>query len=671
MKFSYYLLKKLVPELKTAREAVEKLTMHSFEVDDLGEGIFDVSISPNRFSDAASHFGLARELGAILKTKIKLPSVVAISGKNAKRSFSVSVEEPELCPRYSAVYFDLGSNGKSPTWIKKVLLDCGLRPINAVVDIMNYAMLETGQPLHAFDYDKLHGKNVPEIIVRRAKKREKLATLDNRDCDLGPDILIIADAENPLAIAGIKGGKAAEVDGKTKRIIVEAANFERVGIYASAKKLKIFTDASSRFSHDLSVELTELGIGRAAALLKELCGARSGQIVDVRNEKPKRTTVELDTERLKRFIGIDLPPKEIKDCLSALGFTILNRTKNGFLVGIPVLRPDVENFEDLAEEVIRLYGLNRLPAKAPNVVLTTSGYEDQITLRDKINKVLVAAGFSRVRNYSFADDKDLKITAAYGECGVEVENPISATYKYLRPGLAVHLLKNIESNLRFFDELRIFEIGKVFKKSANAIAEPTMLGLVIASKDKKKILFEMKGVLEALFGRTGLVRFSFEEAESEGSLSGWADHLRPETLLEITSDGKAIGFLGKVVEDWDGKEAVIAEINFDELLKQIVEENEFQPLPKYPSSARDVSAAVGPAVKIGRMIESIRKIDPSRIRDVDLIDEYEDKNLKGRRAITFRIVFQAEDRTLTDAEVNGLTEKITGILQNQFGAVIR
>ena len=244
MKFSYALIKQLVPKLKNKKELVEKLNLHSFEAEELAGDVFDVSIAPNRFSDAASHWGIAREIAAILGKNFRMPIRHQIS-KTAKAPFKVEIKDKNLCPRYAAQYFENVKIGPSPKWMQKILLDCGLRPISNVVDIMNYAMLETGQPLHAFDYDKLATSNKRQatVIVRRAKKSEKIRTIDDKIYELPENIFVIADGKRPIAIAGIKGCKDTEVHKKTSRILVEAANFNAQSIYKSSKFLKLQTDA--------------------------------------------------------------------------------------------------------------------------------------------------------------------------------------------------------------------------------------------------------------------------------------------------------------------------------------------------------------------------------------------------------------------------------------------
>jgi len=747
MKFSYTLIKKLVPAIRSKNELIEKLNFHFFEAGDIGGDTLDISIPPNRFSDAASHWGIAREISAILGIKSRIPRGSEIKPRISRGSafFKVEIKDKELCPRYTAQYFENVKIKPSPKWMQKILLDCGLRPINNVVDIMNYVMLETGQPLHAFDYDKLTTNNQQPttiIIVRRANKGEKITTLDDITYELDENILVIADSSREsaiLAIAGIKGGKKAEVDENTKRIIVESANFDGANIYKSSKILKLTTDASLRFSHNLSSELTIIGINRAGQLLQEIAGAKSGSLVDINFTKSSKKIIKFDINHFNKFTGLNLDIKTCQKYLQLLGFKITqidadkrryisvnqrsNQRKSAFLVEVPPLRQDVENFSDLVEEVIRLYGYNQLKSIPPRIYLHPSGFEDQIILRDKIKKVLVAAGLSEVYNYSFIGEDDAEKFFSIDPrvylnrfSLIELENPISNQFKYLRPSLSPHLIRNINSNFRFFEEVKIFEIGHVFtqtnaddtqtnlernrRKSATRPRESAFLGIALASKKKKggtslpgeHVFFELKGLLEELFKKIGLVSYLMPEPNEGDWVKTFTDNfLIPGEVLKIESDGEVIGYLGRVDKELvENYEAALAEINLDALLKLVEEEHEYLPLPKYPSVMRDISILVEPTTRVGEIMQAIhytqtnadytqtnadspRKsvLGPRKsvlIEDVDLIDEYE---YQSKRSLTFRIVFQAEDRTLTEKEVNEEMERIIKMLKNKFKAIIR
>ncbi len=391
MKFSYFLVKKLLPDLKNKKTLIEALNLFSFETEDSQGDTFEVTIPANRYSDAASHFGLVQEAAAILKLTSKIPKIKFELPKKLKTQdqyFSLEIKEEKLCPRYLGLYFENIKIKESPSWLQKVLKDCGLRPINNVVDIMNYVMLETGQPLHAFDYDKLSGR---KIIVRKAKIGEKITTLDGQSYYLNPEILVIADDQKPQALAGIKGGKEGEVTQKTSRIVVEIANFDSVAIYRASKKLNLTSDASSRFAHGLNPLLIDLAAQRVIKLLKDLVGARLISRYDFLTKLPSRKVLKLDIKELNQFIGFELSKKESEDILKRLGF---KKIKKEFWE-VPPLRQDIQNHQDLFEEIIRIYGYNRLLPKPPQVFLQPAKIDDLLVLKNKTRKIIAKTSCRR------------------------------------------------------------------------------------------------------------------------------------------------------------------------------------------------------------------------------------------------------------------------------------
>ncbi|MFA5386368.1 MAG: phenylalanine--tRNA ligase subunit beta [Candidatus Paceibacterota bacterium] len=644
MKFSYTLLKKLVPGLKNKQQVIDALNMHAFEAADLGKDTIDVSIYPNRFSDAASHFGLAQELSAILNLELKLPKTkLQKSVKNSKK-FSVTIRDKNLCPRYIGQYFENVKVGQSPKWMQDILKNCGLRPINNIVDITNYVMLEIGEPMHAFDYDKLTSGS---IIIRRAEKGEKIITLDNEAYKLDSDVLVIADSKNPLAIAGIKGGKKAEITKDTKRIILEAANFDGVNIYKTHKAIGLVTDAAVRFSHNISSVLPVLAINRGRELLEEIADAKPGEMIDVLAKSIAKKVIRFDVEKFNKLIGVKSDATKIIDILKRLGFNIVlnSRTKlpDSFLVEVPPVRTDVEIFEDLAEEVARIIGYNNLRALPPYVHLSPSGFEDEIVLKDKIRNILMGLGLDEVYNYSFSSQKN----------GVELLNPIAEDKKYLRPSLISLLAQNITDNFRFLNEVKIFEIGKVFTGNKNAVKETLYLGLAVGHKNKKvqETFSELKGMIEELFKRIGLVDFTFGEGKDR---------------VEIYSNNETIGWAEHE------KNANIAEMNLEKILEFVEEEFEYEPLSKFPAATRDISVLVKSSARIGDIMQEIESVDPILINDIDLIDEYEGEHFEeNKKSLTFRIVFQHKDRTLTDKEVDEKMARIHSVLSDKFNAQIR
>ncbi|OGY63116.1 MAG: phenylalanine--tRNA ligase subunit beta [Candidatus Harrisonbacteria bacterium RIFCSPHIGHO2_01_FULL_44_13] len=656
MKFSYTLLKKLAPVIKSSEQLMEALAFHAFEVEKVDGDVIDIVIPANRYSDAASHYGMAVVVSAILGKKTPELKLPALKSKAQSLNFKVGIDSKKLCPRYSGLYAEINKIGKSPEWMQKILISCGLRPINNIVDVMNYVMLEIGQPLHAFDFDeiesvksKIQNPKSKNIVVRLAKEGEKIETIDGGKYDLDVNDLVIADEKGALAIAGVKGGKRAEVSLKTKRIIVEAANFDSVSVYKTSRRLNLFTDASARFSHGLAPVLVEKGIKRAAQLLKEVCGARLGDWLDVNYVKPSKTIIKFDVERFNKLTGLSLSEKACLEYLKKLGFQA-----RGKFIEPPAERTDILIFEDLAEEIVNLYGYDRLLSVVPRALLSPSGAEDQIVLKDKIRSILTGFGLSEVYNYSFIGEPDPNLQNKFSL--VELVNPIADDKKYLRPSLFPHLTRNIEENFRFYDEVRIFEIGRVFAKAsgkngiASGINEQLSLGIALGLKKGAPFL-ELKGIVEQMLGQAGLVDY-FTKEDGEGR-------------LRLESDHRTLGYL--IAKD----NKALAEINLDELLQLVVGEKEYRPLPKYPSATRDLSFMVDAEARVAA-IQNIIENTSHLLDDADLLDWYEDPKLgPNRKSLTFRLVFQAEDRTLTDEEVDQELGKIVASLKEKFDVELR
>lgn len=635
MKFSYAFIKKLIPQAPAKAKLIDGLNMKAFETELLPGDAFEVKLSPNRYSDAASHWGIAREAAAIFNLKTKIEDKRIVNFPEDKGLLKIKVLDKKLCPRYAGRLFELKKVGSSPQWMKKILDSCGLRPINGVVDIMNYVMLETGQPLHAFDANEIE----KGIIVRNAKNKEEVTSLDGVKYHLDEKDIVIADNKGPLAIAGVKGGKRAEVYKNTKRIIVEAANFDQVSIYKTMKKLPLVTDASLRFSHGLNPHLAIVGIDRATILLRNILGAKLLDSMDVSAKLPGKKVIEFDVDKFNKFIGLNLDKKSAITYLKRLGFIIRDSKKtNSFLVEPSVLRDDINIFEDLAEEVVRLCGLNELKSLPPVVGLHPAEVQDDVVLKNKIRKILVGFGFSEVYNYSFVGQKD--------KDSLELENPISQDKKYLRISLSLVLKGNLRANSKDFGNIRIFEVGRVWSTKGES------LHLGIALKEEDALLY-LKGVLSHLLEGVGLVEIL----------------MRPDgkNHLLIESDHDIFGSI-EVVH----KGEAVAEINLDNLVKLTLGENEYHPLPKYPAVMRDISIVVPTEVRVGEVMEVIDNLSLKDVEDVDLIDYFE--KFGGdpkKKSLTFRIVFRSGEKTLRDGEVDTEFAKVSRALTNSLKAVIR
>jgi len=645
MKFSYTLIKKLIPKVKSKKQVIDALNYYAYEVEDLEANSFDIKVPANRFSDSASHLGVAREIAAILNLPFNYQFSFSVKG-GEKTDFSVSIKDKNLCPRYTALRFDNVLVKDSPAWLQKILMECGLRPINNIVDILNYVMLLTGEPMHAFDFDKLVGK---KIIVRRAKKGENILTLDGEEVKLNENILVIADAQRPVAIAGIKGGAATGIDKTTRRILVEAASFEPSNIYKTYKAIGLPTDAALRFSHELSLSLPLLGLKSAEKLIQEIAKGKKCGFYDSLFDKEvnEQKVIKFEIEKFNHFIGINLEKNKAEVFLKRLGFKKIKKN----LWRTPLLRLDISDHEDVFEEIARLYGYNFISPQVPTIPLIEAKLNEEILFKEKIRKILIGFGLTETFNYSFVNEKDLESNKINLKDVFELLNPISEEFKYLRPNLSINLIKTALHNLKFFETVKFFEFGDIFLKNQKE-QEIKRLGIIIASKKENKI-FELKGVLDKLFEKIGLEDFSY----IEGNLN----------QLKIVFQNKILGEIKYLKEEFY---LAFAEINFKDLVISVKKEFEFKPLPKFPLVWRDISFFVSRNFKIGEIIQTIYNTKVRFVEEVELIDEYFESGSE-RQSLTFRIVLNPQDHTFTKEEVDQIINKIITTLKTNFDIEVR
>ncbi len=649
MKFSYQLLKQLVPSLGSIDQLVEALTMHAFEVDSVEGDAIDIKLLPNRYSDAGSHWGMAREIAAILGTKTNIPKI-----KNPKSQtmggIALEVAAPkESCARIMVRYFDDLKIAPSPGWMQRVLISCGMRPINNLVDITNYVTLETGQPLHALDFRKMEGG---KLIVRQAHDKEPVELLDGKKLILDEETMVLADEKNPLDVAGIKGGRKAEITAHTKTILLTAANFDGPSIYRASKKYGVATDAAQRFAHNISSALIPDAIARASELLVELCGAQAGECIDAIQVRPRSVILKFDHDQFEMLTGMKLAKTKALGYLKSLGFAV-----KGNMVTSPAARTDIERFEDLVDEIVRLVGYDALPGIPPRVWLMPSVHSDIVTMKDLVRAAMTRLSFFEAYNYSFVSEDAAKEEEKNGAIPVRLQNPISSDFAYLRTNLITHLVENIAHNFKNADHLRMFELGHVFEYENEKINERSALGLAIGNKSAVPMA-ECRGVAEALLKRLGIIDATFVPC-------GKAD-------IRVESDGKMLGML-HAMSVHKIKYAAVAQFDMEALIVAAESEREYKPIVKYPNVVRDISMVVASATPVGALLASIQSASPTLIEDVDVIDYFEDDKKIGhaQKSVTFRIVFQSAERTLTDDEVEKIMEKITALLCKDFNAMIR
>lgn len=685
MTFSYNWLKDYIPKLLKPEKVADFLTMHSFEIiavkKEKDDFLLDVDVLPNRAHDCLCHLGMAMELGAILKTSslnydtLKKEKLVLSKGANLK-PINLRINCPSLVPRYSAVVVEGVKVSKSPQWLKKRLEVVGIRSINNIVDLTNFVMLETGQPLHAFDYNKIREGR---MTLRLSREGEKVITLDDIERKLDEGVLVIEDEGRLIDLVGVMGGKLSEVDSKTKNIILQAGNFDRKSIYLASKKSGLSTAASSIYSQGIDPNLTIQSLERAYFLLKKLGGGKISQIIDIYPKKilPKR--IRFNLNNVGRLLGLKIPIKEIKDILRRLNFKIKEiKSTKGIEVIIPTRRQDLSIPEDLIEEIGRVYGYEKIPAIFPLVSLAPPKRNFELFWGDITKDILKEAGFTEVYNYSFIGEKEAKILNCQERDLVELENPTSGEQKYLRPSLMPNLLKNIKMNFNYSGlssgfstkdgEFRIFELGKIFQNKKGNILEKRMLSGVIAEKEGRGTFYQLKGVIDMMLNKLGISNIWYDSyqatpEESKGAIWDF------NQSAEVKVDNEEIGFLGIISSEVlknlkiEG-EIVLFDIDFEKLIKLCSEEHEYQPISQYPAAVRDLAVLVPQEVRVEEVLNKIEISGGSLVRDVDIFDIYEGEELPGgKKNLAFHIIYQAEDKTLSAKEIDEIQQRIIAALE--------
>lgn len=701
MKYSLSLLKKFVDIKLKPDKLADLLTLSTAEVESFekkgSDTIFEIKILPNR-GDLLSHLGLAREISALTGAKLKkLESKKPAPGKSQKK-IEISIESAEDAPRYSAIIVEGLKIKKSPADLAKTLNSLGIRPINNVVDSVNYVMLLTGQPLHAFDYQKIstNAEGRPELIVRGAKAGENIAILDESGTkyDLPRGALVISDVKNSLAIAGIKGGLSSAVSAKTESIVIEAANFDKKLIRKTSTSLNLRTDASIRFSYGLDPNLTMEAALLAAEMITKLSGGKIVFVADKypRPLKPRLVVAKLDY--IRSLLGENIDSKKIKSLLDQLG---LQAKINAEMieVTVPTYRSDLQTGEDIIEEVGRIYGYDKLSAKPPVLPAFDQSQSKQSDLWDfhekrqtqiLIQDILKSMAFTECYSYSFISEVTKEVFKLRDV--PEILNPLSEDMKYLRPSLIPNLVLAGVNNLRFSKNIKLFEVGHVYKMLGSALEEyQQFAGVKIGPRQKNQIEFaEIKGIVESLLQQLGIDNAQFV-SELSPDYTG-RDWYHPGKVARVEVGDTIIGVFGELnpaiavqLEIDDNLYCCMFSFNLDRIYQLVEGELEYEPIPKFPSIIRDISILVKKDVNFNRILSVIQGDEQRNkiVRNVDVFDIYEpdDDRLAGaggnnrKKSVAFHVIYRADDRTLTDVEVNKIEEGIKEDLKTKLGAEIR
>ena len=657
----------------------------------LAEAVFDIdNKSLTNRPDLWGHYGIARELSAIFDVKLKdldlFNEPVVRDSKLQNLKLKIEIKDKDLCPRYLGCMIENVQVAESPAWLKKELISMGHATINNIVDITNYVMEEIGQPLHAFDLLQLQqqpekkGKTPPQaaIIIRRARKGERLITLDDIDRQLDEEMLVISSGSGgPLAMAGIMGGKDSGIKKDTQSIILEAANFEATTIRRTSQKLQLRTDSSIRFEKILDAELAEIGMRRALKLIKDIIPqAKISQLIVQAGEwRRQPTIIELSHKFLEKRIGTKFNQQEVLAVLRRLGFQV-EVSKAVYKVKVPSWRAtgDVSIPEDIAEEIVRIFGYDNLANRQELVEMEVAKYQKEVELELKVKNYLsLTAGMHEVFNYPWLEE-DLAKKLGFDKNLVEIANPPTQTMKYLQPSLIANLTTNIENNLRYFDEFKIFELARVYidelhkwhKKCQDKLPEQakSLAGAVVMAKNKQPF-FEIKGIMQGLLEQLAIDSYEFVADELK------LEFIDKKKSLVISVANNKIGWLAEIDYsklNFKNRKVAFFELNWENLVDKYSGKGKlkYQTLPQFPKIERDLAIEVDWEVKWGDVKDVVKKMD-ELVYAVKFLSEY---SLPTKKSLAFRVVYQAE-RTLRDQEVEEIEQRIVDKLKKTFKAELR
>lgn len=654
-----------------------------------GDTIIDVSVMPNR-PDLMSHLGVARELAALEKKPVAVKDYPQPQG--AENILTVEVADTKICPRFSAYVIGGIKIGPSPEWMQKRLTVVGLRPINNVVDLTNYLMYDVGQPLHAFDFDKVAGGR---MVVRGAKAGEEVVTLDGERRRLKAGMPIIQDSEKLIDLAGIMGGQNSEVGESTTTIVLQAANFDGIAIRQASRALGHRTDASAIYEKNIDPNLTIPALAKGVALLKEMIPtAQVRQVIDLEAAKVEPRRIQLVADRVNKLLGTVLNESEIVEALTNLGLMVSGRGQ--LMVTVPTYRRDLMLPQDLIEEVARYIGYDRIPTKLPAGELVPPPRNKQLDLEKDAKEALVGSGFNEVVTYAFNGRKGLERLGSDVAGHLEVANPISPEYVYMRASLIPNLLVAVEMNLKEFPEFSIFELGNIFYNSSARGRERVeehlkLTGAMVNTRPRKsggkvrsESFLKAKGVVNMLLEQLGFEQKKISYINL--NVPNATFHPGRTAVVRVAQAGEGtldqtvwedIGFIGEVhpamLAAYDIKAVVMLfDLDFEKLGQLAGGKNKLRDIGKFPAVTLDVALVVDRQVLISELENVLDEAGSEMLERVELFDVYEgDKVPQGKKSLAFHLVYRSPERTLTDSEVQTQHAKVLAAVKTKLGAEIR
>jgi phenylalanyl-tRNA synthetase beta chain len=666
MKISCNWLKDYIYFYLSPQELADKLTNAGLVVADIKsveeDFCLEVEVTSNR-PDCLGIIGIAREVAAVTGRILRYPETNYIcESTNVSNFINIVVDDSILCPRYTAHVIRNVNIKQSPEWMQKRLRCLGLRPVNNIVDITNYVMMETGQPLHTFDLDKLSGQ---KVIVRRAMAGEEIVAINGARRALFHDMLVIADSKRPVAIAGIIGGKDTEISESTNNILLECAQFEPRQVRRTSRALGITSDTSYRFERGTDFEGVDFASKRAVRLIKEIAGGEiAGGVIDINSNKPVKKKITLRTERLNRILGLEMKRDIAVDILNRLQFKIINEVDNYIDVEVPGFRGDVYREIDLIEEIARIYGYNNIPTKTSISVRGSvkSKYE---YVEDSIRQFLVCLGFYEVKTFSIVDKSPLQSINLWSDSGgIDIANPLRQEESRLRTCLLPSLINTKIYNMHHgVKKVKIFEIAKVYLVDDRLPREKTCLAIV-ADVD----FYTLKGIIESLLLNLGIILNC--ELVTAGVIE--SELFKDGKAAKIKLSSNILGYLGEAKEFGFKTSPYMAELDMDLLVEESNFTKKYQTLSQYPPVFRDLAIVIKEDYIWADIENCIKNTKANYLKEINFFDIYRGKQIPaGMKSIAFNLCFQSQDRTLKSEEVDIAVQTILDSLYETLGAELR
>src|SRR6266550_3561580 len=690
MKVTFNWLKEFVEFTGAPEELAKLLTMAGLEVESQAmlrepdsnrdDWVFEIAVTPNR-GDCLGIIGIAREVAALTGAKLKaVPSSATKKDTSINKRIALKIDDTKLCARYSARIVDELRIAPSPAWLRCRLEACGIRAINNVVDATNYVMLETGQPLHAFDLERMPTKR---IVVRPAKAIKKFTTLDGRERELMPEDLLICDGEMPIALAGVMGGMDSEVRDSTRSILLESANFAPSNIRRTARRLALHSEASHRFERGVDPDGTIRALDRAVWLIKQIAGGNASVgAADCYPVKAKPVTLRLRAERLERLLGVRVDLKQAEKLFDALGLKTERQEKNRVLrVRVPTNRADLTREADLIEEVARLRGYDKIPTTLPLPRIAGGNIDRRLAWERKLSVLLIGEGLTEVINLPFTSEKlNRNFTGLWqpAAAAVAVLNPLAKENAEMRHSLIPGLVDNLRLNLAHKGKsFHGYHLGKVFgSTAAGEINERRCVGGLLygpqriyglhVGEEVSVGFLQCKGVVEGILD---LFRLAERTSWSHNDFR----FLHPGKSALLRCDQFVLGYMGELHPDLSGELEIPAgwvfELDFDKLLEYAPRRIVTQTLPRFPAVERDLAIVVDRDFASQQVISWINNLGEPLIEHVEVFDQYLGAPIPdGKKSLAYKVSYRAEDKTLTDAEINGLHQNLVQRLRDTFGA---